>query len=50
MYGRFQGDFFFGLGGRVEVGGGYEGGSFHGKLLMGEETFNEGGAGIFCII
>ena len=26
------------------------GGSFHGKLLMGEETFNEGGAGFFNFI
>ena len=41
--------FFFGLGGRVEVGGGgvtWEDFSME-KLLMGKETFNEGGAGFF---
>ena len=50
VYGRFQGD-FFGLGGRVEVGGGgtWEDLSME-KLLMGEETFNEGGAGFSSII
>ena len=36
VYGRFQGDLFFGLGGRVEVRGGDAGGSIHGK------TFHEG--------
>ena len=43
--------FFFGLGGRVEVGGGvtWEDLSME-KLLMGEETFNEGGAGFFSVI
>ena len=43
---------FFCLGGRVEVGGGgvtREDLSME-KLLIGEETFNEGGAGFFCII
>ena len=50
VYGRFQWDFFFGLGGRVKVGGGtWEDLSME-KLFMGEETFNEGGAGFFCII
>ena len=50
VYGRFQG-YFFGLGGRVEVGGGvtWEDLSME-KLLMGEETFNEGGAVFFSII
>ena len=42
--GTFSGG-FFGLGGKVEVGRVNMGGSFHGKRLMGEETFNEGGAG-----
>ena len=47
VYGRFQGD-FFGLAGRVEVWGGvtWEDLSME-KLLMWEETFNEGGAGFF---
>ena len=49
MYGRSQG-IFFGLEGRVEVGGGYVGGSFNRKLLMGAETFNEGGAGFFLAL
>ena len=48
MYGCFQGE-FFGLGGRVEVGVTWED-LFMEKLLVGEETFNEGGAGIFIII
>ena len=49
VYGRFQGE-LFGLGGRVEVGGAtWEDLSME-KLLMGEETFNEGGIGFFSII
>ena len=50
VYGGFHGD-FFGLGGRVEVGGGvtWEDPSME-KLLNWEETFNEGGAGYFSII
>ena len=49
VYRRFQGD-FFGLGGRVEGGGvTWEDISME-KLLMGEENFNEGGAGFSSII
>ena len=50
VYGRFQGD-FFGLGGRVEVGGG--GGTWADlsmeKLIMVEEIYNEGGAGFLAL-
>ena len=49
VYGRLQGD-LFGLGGRVEVGRVTREDLSMEKLLMGEETFNEGGAGFFCII
>ena len=46
----FGGFFFFGLGGKVEVEGGtWEDLSME-KLLIGEETFNEEGAGFFSII
>ena len=49
MYRRFQGD-FFGLGGRVEGGGVTWEDISTEKLFMGEENFNEGGAGFPSII
>ena len=48
MYKRFQGD-FFGLGGKVEGRVTWEYISME-KILMGEENFNEGGAGFYSII
>ena len=47
VYRRFQ--FFFGLGGRVGGGGTWEDISME-ELLIGEENFNEGGAGFSSII
>ena len=48
VYRRSQGE-FFGLGGRVEGGGTWGDISIE-KLFMGEENFNEGGAGFSSII
>ena len=43
----FRGIFWFG---GIFEGDGYRGGFFHEELLMGEETFNGGGAGFSSII
>ena len=47
MHRRFQGD-FFGFGGRFEGGSVWEDISME-ELFMGEENFNEGGAGFSSI-
>ena len=50
VYRRFQGD-FFGLGGGGLMGGGVTWEDlFMEEFLMGEETFNGGGAGFSSII
>ena len=49
VYGRFQGDFFLVWEGELRWGVKWEDLSIE-ELLMGEETFNEGGAGFFSII
>ena len=48
VYGRFQGDFLV-WEGELRWGGTWEDISIE-KLLMGEETFYEGGAGFFSTI
>ena len=46
----FSGGFFFVWEGELRWEGGYVGGFSMEKLLMGKETFNEGGAEFFSII